>query len=79
MLKEPRYARDVLLVCESHPGSDLDSLARHFRVASVEPVDDHGLPSGFGAESTGFGLSRPAGDADLPAQRPARNWFSLAR
>ena len=86
MTAEPLYARDVLLVCEAEPGSDLDSLAHHFRVASAEPVDAHGQPSGFGGDSTGFGLSRPAGsDSELPplpmahaGSTPPR-WFSRSR
>jgi hypothetical protein len=86
MISEPLYARDVLLVCEAEPGSDLDSLAQHFRVASAEPVDEHGQPSGFGAESTGFGSSRPAGtESELPSLPMAHTgstpprWFSRGR
>jgi hypothetical protein len=86
MLAEPLYARDVLLVCEAAPGSDLDSLAQHFRLASAEPVDAHGQPSGFGSESTGFGLSRPAQiESDLqpltvaPAATANARWFSRGR
>ena len=37
MLVEPLYARDVLLVCDAFPGSDLASLAGHFRTASAPP------------------------------------------
>jgi hypothetical protein len=85
MISEPLYARDVLLVCEAEPGSDLDSLAQHFRVASAEPVDEHGQPSGFGAESTGFAVSRPGPESELPplpmahtGNTPPR-WFSRGR
>jgi hypothetical protein len=31
LLDDARYARDVLLVCDAHPGSDAASLAMHFR------------------------------------------------
>ncbi|MBC7942076.1 MAG: hypothetical protein H7Z19_20360, partial [Chitinophagaceae bacterium] len=33
MLGDGLYARDVLLVCDAHHGSDLSALAQHFRVA----------------------------------------------
>ena len=83
MLAEPLYARDVLLVCEAKPGSDLDSLAHHFRVASAEPVDAHGLPSAFGPDSMGFGASRPAPlDSGFPPPLPdggTRRWFQRPR
>ena len=84
MLAEPLYARDVLLVCEAKPGSDLDSLAQHFRVASVEPVDEHGLPSTFGPDSSSFGLSRPTPlDSGFPppplADSGTRRWFQRSR
>jgi hypothetical protein len=83
LLASPLYARDVLLVCDALPGSDLASLAQHFRVASVEPMDEHGHPSTFGTDSSGFGASRSAPDSafgtPLPAPRPARSWFSPGR
>ena len=34
LLGEPRYARDVLLVCDALPGSELGALAALFRAAS---------------------------------------------
>ena len=32
MLKQPRYARDVLLVCDAYPGTELADLAMRFRL-----------------------------------------------
>ena len=51
MLAEPLYARDVLLVCEALPGSELAELAPQFRRAlrAVAAQSDvrAGQPSGF--------------------------------
>jgi hypothetical protein len=82
LIAQPRYARDVLLVCDARPGSDLASLAQHFRVARTEPLDAHGHASTFGFESTGFGRTRPpAVDSgfDLPPLKPQRSWYSPSR
>ena len=51
LLKQPLYARDVLLVCEACTGNDLQRLAKAFRGAMQEAVD-----SGASGTST-FGLS----------------------
>ena len=52
MLAEPLYARDVLLVCEALPGTELAELAPKFRQAQKAVDADHdtraGQPSGFG-------------------------------
>jgi hypothetical protein len=83
LIDDAVYARDVLLVCDAHPGSDLDSLARHFRIAIAEPVDDLGLPSvlsDFGAEASGFDPSRPMPiDLELPLFLPSAPKRWLAR
>jgi len=84
MLVEPLYTRDVLLVCDALPGSDLASLAQHFRLAQAEPIDENGHPSGFGPDSSGFGVSRPAPEDDLAALMPVPppevpRWFSPSR
>ena len=36
MVAEPLYARDVLLVCDAMPGTELATLAQQFRVAATE-------------------------------------------
>lgn len=51
MLAEPLYARDVLLVCEALPGTELAELVPKFRQALQAADADHearaGQPSGF--------------------------------
>ena len=51
MLTEPLYARDVLLVCEALPGTELATLAPQFRQALRALEAEHdahaGRPSGF--------------------------------
>ncbi|MFN7724017.1 MAG: hypothetical protein ACK5QH_03010 [Rubrivivax sp.] len=45
-MNDERYARDVLLVCDARPGTDLFSLALHFRrerTARDEHLAQHGL------------------------------------
>jgi hypothetical protein len=83
MLNDPLYARDVLLVCESRPGSELDQLAQRFRQAPAFRMRDPVPTSSGGAPSTGFGVSRPGLPSELPGMAPgaARRapWYSPAR
>jgi hypothetical protein len=51
LLKQPPYARDVLLVCDACAGNDLPRLARALRGAMQEAID-----AGASGTST-FGLS----------------------
>jgi hypothetical protein len=51
LLKQPLYARDVLLVCDACEGNDLPRLARAFRGAMQEAIE-----AGASGSST-FGLS----------------------
>jgi hypothetical protein len=84
MLAQPLHARDVLLVCEAMPGSELASLAQQFRAA--EPPSAAGVdaatPSRWPQDSSGFGASLPAahdgGLSTAPAAGPAapRRWLS---
>ena len=54
MMNERLYARDVLLVCDAKPGTDLASLAQHFRVTRSEIAE--APPAASAArESSGFG------------------------
>ena len=54
MMTEPLYARDVLLVCDARPGTDLASLAAHFRVTR-SAVADAPQTAGAARENSGFG------------------------
>ncbi len=65
LLAEPRYARDVLLVCEAVPGGELVPLAALFREAS-RPVagraDEPGhapQANDWGRDTSGFGVTQP--------------------
>jgi hypothetical protein len=69
MVEDARYARDVLLVCDAHPGSTLAALAQHFRDAELQDLDPP--RSGFSASrflssffwpcaTTGFGIGLAA-------------------
>ncbi len=54
MVKQPLYARDVLLVCEAMRGSELAHMAGQFRVAlaAAEPV-----PEAVSTARAGIGFS----------------------
>ena len=82
LLSEPRYARDVLLVCDALPGGELGTLAALFRAASPPaPGWTGGLghtqhDSDWPRDSAGFGASRPPAvgaptDAEPAAPSPA--------
>jgi hypothetical protein len=86
---DPLYARDVLLVCDAMPGSELASLAQKFRAAepaaAPAPGGDSGAPSHWPQGHSDFGASKPSGqdsESPLPSVgRPAtvRHWLSPAR
>ncbi len=82
MLQDARYARDVLLVCDAYPGSELADLAVRFRLApsAPYPVAEAGhakQPIEWSRASTGFGLSRPMSisgpDSEQFLNQPAAN------
>jgi hypothetical protein len=88
MVAEPLYARDVLLVCEAMPGSELAELAPQFRVALAEAAD----PAAGGERPSGFSASRflnslfaastgsPASTMDAPPpEARRRGWFGRGR
>jgi hypothetical protein len=54
MINERLYARDVLLVCDARPGTDLASLAQHFR-DTRSAVADMAAPVAAAPVSSGFG------------------------
>ena len=69
LLKQPLYARDVLLVCDACEGNDLPRLARGFRGAMQEAVAAGATGSStFGLSAFSSSLTGPASQASLPAQ-----------
>ena len=61
MLGSVLYARDVLLVCQAYPGSELQQLGQQFRLAEVEAPWPE-ASARFGAwrrDRSGFGVSKP--------------------
>jgi hypothetical protein len=89
-LNDVRYARDMLLVCDAMQGTGLPLLARQFRNAERLPAlaaeqravgRNAGPPQAWGANTSGFGLTRPpspAGDGkDSDAAK--QPWFSPSR
>jgi hypothetical protein len=85
MLRSALYARDVLLVCQAYPDSELQRLGDEFRRAGLEATPA-AMPraSGWQRDSSGFGAPGPAApgsgsDFDIgsaPAKRPAtRRWL----
>jgi hypothetical protein len=73
MLKQPRYARDVLLVCDACTGTELAQLATQYRNARdlYKRLDQHQAmapghaahPTEWAKNTTGFGVSRPMEDS----------------
>jgi hypothetical protein len=58
MLNSALYARDVLLVCQAYPDSELPALGRQFSRATAE-VGQRAASRGA-RDSSGFGVSTPA-------------------
>jgi len=87
MLNDPLYARDVLLVCEAAPGSELDELARRFRQAPAFRMRDPVPAPASSPPSTGFSVSGPGVNTGVPTDVAAlasdgtrrRPWYSPGR
>ncbi|MFY9511414.1 MAG: hypothetical protein WAQ05_10635 [Rubrivivax sp.] len=89
MVNQRLYARDVLLVCDARPGSDLASLAQHFRdtrATLAETPPPRAPDSGFGHTLSSlfghdFELSQPWADSSfrLKPPQPAAGGSRLAR
>ena len=84
MLHSALYARDVLLVCQAYPRSELPGLAAQFRSACAERVAPHRPHAGVARDSRGFERSQPASgpggfdeliDALPPARLVSRRWL----
>ena len=69
MVAEPLYARDVLLVCDALPGSDLARLAQQYREAAAEAPAARAAAIEAPPSPTGPGGAPAAG----------RRWFSPSR
>ena len=67
MLAQPRYTRDVLLVCDALRGSDLAVLAQQFRDASASEEDPPSMPGAL------------APDSKSPPSLWPRSWFGAAK
>jgi hypothetical protein len=75
MLKQPRYERDVLLVCDACPGTELATLAQQYREAGMPPAAGVNVrrgghapqATGWSGSTTGFGITRPLEAADTAA------------
>jgi len=88
MLGSALYARDVLLVCQAFPGSDLQRLREQFRQASASQIKRRAAqPAGWRRDRSDFGVSRPplskpptefdAFVDSLPdTHQPARRWLT---
>lgn len=81
MLDSALYARDVLLVCQAYPATELAQLAEHFRQATAAEIARRATQTA--RERAAFAASRSTratGFDDfvdsLPADRsPARRWL----
>lgn len=74
MLRSALYARDVLLVCQAYPDTELPELALQFRLAGAAPADGSVSTSGF---DSSVPVSLPA--ADFDTHQPASRWLSPSR
>jgi hypothetical protein len=60
MLKRPGYAGEVLAMCDACKGTELERLAREFRLATAHAERPAApVPSAVWGDTSGFGLSRP--------------------
>lgn len=84
MLHSALYARDVLLVCQAYPRTELPGLAEQFRRASAGRMAPRRAPADAARDSRGFDPSQPASGAggfdalfdSLPPPRPVpRRWL----
>ena len=84
MLNQPLYARDVLLVCDACPGTELVRLAALFRESQPPaagggpgaPAGQAPAPLEIARDHSGFGISRLVAEPG-PARR--RSWLTLWR
>lgn len=72
LLKQPLYARDVLLVCDACPGNDLPRLAKAFRGASqdAEAALAAGRSATAGLSTFGPSVPWPESQGAAPHSEP---------
>ena len=71
MLKRASYAGEVLALCDGARGTELERLARQFRVATAEaerPARAR-VAQPWAEDTSGFGLSRPLADDQVPSPK----------
>lgn len=68
-MNEPRYALDVLLVCDARQGSDLSKLANLFRATRATPVE--AVDIALCAQDSHFGGLLPVLDEVVGSQQAA--------
>jgi len=83
MLNSALYARDVLLVCQAYPDTELPYLGDQFRQAAADQLTQR---TDWQRDSSGFGVSKPAvsthsgfddfAEAMAEARQPARRWLT---
>ena len=91
-VSDARYARDMLLVCDAMQGTRLPLLARQFRQAGAHMARDAklrgrdaGPPQDWAANTSGFGVSKPAAGSDASTSTSTHTsadkkpWFSPSR
>jgi hypothetical protein len=84
MLTEPLYLRDVLLVCDAHPGSELATLARQYRaelaaLAAARAAKDQPAVAAAAPAKAAPAPARSRPEAVRPAQqRSAMSRFSMS-
>jgi len=88
LLAEPRYARDVLLVCDAVPGGELAPLADLFREATqlaqgAGRAPGHApQPNEWARDTSGFGVTQPphvAKPGTAPGAERRRSWLQRWR
>ncbi len=83
MVAEPRYARDVLLVCDAMRDTDAPELAGHYRRATLAAEENAAASrKGFSASrflSSLFGRSSGFGHAAVPPRTTATEVRDPAR
>jgi hypothetical protein len=79
MLQRPAEAREVLWVCEASGDAELMALARQYhRAVALEAGHHAPQDAAWASNTSGFGLSRPAGTPAVaqaaPTRPPASAW-----